>query len=265
MSADLRLSVVPVAIVIFAAGWAPPAAAYRPFDGTDAAVADVGEVEIELQPAGLSRENSQNTLIAPFIVYNYGFAERWELVVQGQAETPLTTTDPTSLTNAGIFLKYVLQPGVLQDKSGPSIATEFGPLLPGINGEPGMGFSWAGIMTQRWDWGTINYNVETNLTRDHHAELFLDAIIEGPFKWPIRPVAEIFYDNAFGVAQEISGLIGAIWQIRDNLSFDVGLRHALINGRPLNELRAGVTFGFPLSPGRPTKTEPMGVLPISRR
>ena len=259
------ISIVPALIVVFAAGWALPAAAYRPFDGTDAAVADVGEVEIELQPAGLSRENSQNTLIAPFVVYNYGFAERWELVVQGQAETPLTTADPTSLTNAGVFLKYVLQPGVLQEKSGPSIATEFGPLLPGINDELGVGFSWAGIVTQRWDWGTINYNVETNLTRDHHAELFLDAIIEGPFKWPIRPVAEIFYDNAFGVAQEISGLIGAIWQVRDNLSFDVGLRHALINGRPLNELRAGVTFGFPLSPGRPAKTEPMGVLPISRR
>jgi hypothetical protein len=105
MSADRRLSIVPVVIVMFAAGWAVPAAAYRPFDGTDAAVADVGEVEIELQPAGLFRENSENTLIAPFVVYNYGFAERWELVVQGQADTPLTTAGPTSLTNAGIFLK----------------------------------------------------------------------------------------------------------------------------------------------------------------
>ena len=29
------------------------ALAYRPFDGTDAAVADAGELEIEMQPAGL--------------------------------------------------------------------------------------------------------------------------------------------------------------------------------------------------------------------
>jgi hypothetical protein len=65
-------------------GWA-----YRPFDGTDAAVADVGEVEIELQPAGLLHQSSQSTLIAPFVVYNYGFAERWEFVVQRQTETPL--------------------------------------------------------------------------------------------------------------------------------------------------------------------------------
>lgn len=87
--------------------------------------------------------------------------------------------------------------------------------------------------------------METNLTRDQHGELFLDAIIEGPFKWLIRPVAEVFYDNEFGVAQEFSGLIGAISQVRDTLSFDVAWRYALINNRPVNELRAGVTFGFP--------------------
>ena len=39
---------------ICALGWVSPAPAYRPFDGTDAAVADVGEVEIELQPAGVA-------------------------------------------------------------------------------------------------------------------------------------------------------------------------------------------------------------------
>jgi hypothetical protein len=44
-----------VVIGICAVGWAIPAAAYRPFDGTDAAVADVGEVEIEFQPARRGR------------------------------------------------------------------------------------------------------------------------------------------------------------------------------------------------------------------
>jgi long-subunit fatty acid transport protein len=41
-------------------------------------------------------------------------------------------------------------------------------------------------------------------------------------------------------------LIGAIWQVRDNLSFDVGIRHGLTNDRAFNEVRAGMTFGFPL-------------------
>jgi hypothetical protein len=34
--------------------------------------------------------------------------------------------------------------------------------------------------------------------------------------------------------------------VRDNLAFDIGVRHALTNGQPVNEIRAGVTFGFPL-------------------
>jgi hypothetical protein len=33
------------------------------------------------------------------------------------------------------------------------------------------------------------------------------------------------------------------------LAVDVGLRYALVNGRPLEEIRGGVTFGFPLSFG----------------
>jgi len=39
--------------------WPP---AYRPFEGTDAAVTDPGELEIELQPAGMLRQGSQTIL-----------------------------------------------------------------------------------------------------------------------------------------------------------------------------------------------------------
>jgi len=227
--------------------WSGPAWAYRPFDGTDAAVAAPGELEIELQPAGRLREGGSTSLIAPATVINYGLSEGWEAVVEGQGQTPLSPSGPTSLTSAGAFLKHVLQPGSLQDKPGPSIATEFGMLLPDSTGSSGVGASLAGIVSQRWDWGTIHLNAATALTRDHHGDLFLGGIIEGPSKWAIRPVAEFFYENAFGKSETISGLIGLIWRVRDNLSFDVGLRHALTNGRPVNELRAGLTFGFPLA------------------
>src|SRR3984885_7495989 len=124
---------------------ARPAAAYRPFDGTDAAVANLNEVEIELQPAGRLQTGPQSTLIAPEVVYNYGFAERWEMVLQGQVETPLSPGGgPSSLAATAAFLKYVVKPGVLQGQSGISIATEFGTLLPGIDADPGVGFSWSG-------------------------------------------------------------------------------------------------------------------------
>jgi len=223
-----------------------PAWAYRPFDGTDAAIAAPGEMEIELQPAGRLHEGGNTSLVAPATVINYGLSEGWEAVLAGQGETALSPSGPTSLTSAGAFLKHVLQPGSLQDKTGPSIATEFGMLLPDSTGSSGVGASLAGIVSQRWDWGTIHLNAATALTRDHHGDLFLGGIIEGPSKWSIRPVAEFFYENEFGKSETISGLIGLIWRVRDNLSFDVGLRHALTNGHQVNEVRAGLTFGFPL-------------------
>src|ERR1700688_4174728 len=238
-------------IVVGLMSWSTPGFAYRPFDGTDAAVAAPGEVEIELQPAGRLREEGSNTLIAPATVLNYGMSEGWEAVFEGQGRTPLSPSGPTSLAAAGAFLKHVLQPGSLQDKIGPSVATEFGVLLPDSTGSSGVGASLAGIVSQRWDWGTIHLNAQTALTRDHHADLFLGGIIEGPSQWPVRLVAEFFYEKEFGRSETMSALVGLIWRVRDNLSFDVGLRHALTNGHPGNEIRAGLTFGLPLEvPGQ---------------
>jgi len=233
-------------IALCLTAWSGSAWAYRPFDGTDAAIAAPGELEIELQPAGRLREGGNTTMVAPATVINYGLSEGWEAVVEGQGQTPLSPSGPTSLTSAGAFLKHILQPGSLQDKTGPSVATEFGVLLPDSTGNSGVGARLAGIVSQRWDWGTIHLNAETALTRDHHADVFLGGIIEGPSKWTIRPVAEFFYEKEFRHSETISGLVGFIWRVRDNLSFDVGLRHALTNGHPVNELRAGLTFGFPL-------------------
>ena len=155
--------------------WSGPARAYRPFDGTDAAVAAPGELEVELQPAGRLREGGNTTLVAPATVFNFGLSEGWEAVFEGQGQTPLSPSGPTSLTAAGAFLKHVLQPGSLQDKSGPSVATEFGVLLPDSTGSSGVGASLAGIVSQRWDWGTIHLNAETALTREHHVTCFLAA------------------------------------------------------------------------------------------
>jgi hypothetical protein len=233
------------AIVLGVAAWPGSALAYRPFDGTDAAIADPGEFEIEFQPAGVRREPGQSSLVAPATVLNFGFSKNWEAVLEGHVETPLSSSGVSSFSDAGLFLKHVLRDGSLQEQSGPSVATEFGVLLPGINADAGVGASVAGIVSQRWEWTTVHFNLQAALTRDQHADTFVGTIIEGPSKWTIRPVAEIFYEDEFGVAQTVSGLVGAIWQVNDKLSFDVGLRHAFTNGRPVNEVRAGVTVGFP--------------------
>jgi hypothetical protein len=225
-----------------------PASAYRPFDGTDAAVVDKDKVEIELQPAGLFKDVSGKTLIAPAARFNYGYTQDWEAVLEGQFENPLSPSGPASLRAAGAFLKGVLREGSLQDKTGPSIATEIGVLLPDSQGNSQFGASVAGIVSQRWDWGAIHLNGVAELTREHRADLFAGVIIEGPSKWTVRPVAEFFYEKEFGKAETLSSLVGLIWQVREDLSFDLGLRHAVTNGQPVNELRAGMTVAFSVAP-----------------
>ena len=75
---------------------------------------------------------------------------------------------------------------------------------------------------------------------------FVGLILEGPHDWPLRPVAEVFYERDFGGVTTRSALVGAIWQVRDSIAFDVCLRGAQLNDQPLREIRFGVTFGFPL-------------------
>ena len=84
------------------------------------------------------------------------------------------------------------------------------------------------------------------MTPSHHADAFFGTIFEGPCDWPVLPVAEVFYEREWGVAETVSGLAGAIWQVNDKLAFDIALRDARVNGHTVNELRAGVTFGLPL-------------------
>ena len=239
----------PIAVAILlslpALACGPETLAYRPFDGTDAAVAEAGQVEVELGPVHSLREGSERTLVAPAVTLNYGFAENWEAVVDSQVAHRLSAdARKTGLVNNGAFLKTVLREGSLQDKAGPSIATEFGVLLPDVNGEPGTGASVTGIASQRWPWLTLHLNIEAALSRQHRGDLFLGTIAEGPQAWRVRPVGEVFYEREVGSARTTSALIGAIWQVREDFSVDVGVRGARVDDHTLTEVRAGMTFSF---------------------
>jgi len=241
------------ALALLGALWAADALAYRPFDGTDAAVAEPGQVEIELGPAQYQQVGPDRTLFAPDAVFNYGLAERWELVLQGALARNLQP-DATgvALLGNGLFLKGLLRRGSLQDNSGPSIATEFGFLLPDIDAEAptGTGASFAVIVSQRWPGLTAHLNAGVALTRQQQADIALGVIVEGPNDWTLRPVAELFYQHDYGGAETRSALIGAIWRIREDISLDVGLRGGWVNDQPLREVRAGATFAFGVSDRR---------------
>ncbi len=143
----------------------------------------------------------------------------------------------------------MLREGSLQEKPGPSIATEFGLLLPGINDAHGNGAILTGIVSQRWEWATVHLDAQIELTRQQHADYFLDIIIEGPPDWVMRPVAEIFSERDVRLFRTRSALIGAIWQVQDNIAVDLGLRGAHVNDHTVGEIRAGVTFAFGVTKG----------------
>ena len=154
-------------------GWSGISFAYRPFDSTDAAVAAARQLEVEFGPVQFRRSNEEQTVIAPAYVLNFGFAKDWELVLEGRREHSLPPADDTRARFVGdaLFLKGVLREGALQDKSGPSVAVEFGPLLPGLHDEQGWGASWVGIVSQRWSGGTIHFNLGAALTREPTSSL----------------------------------------------------------------------------------------------
>lgn len=228
-------------------GYAQWAWGYRPFDSTDADVAKAGEFELELGPVQRLDQGGKRFADVPAVVANIGLARDRELVIEGRHQVAL---DPepgehrSALVDNGVFIKQVLRRGALQDEPGLSVATEYGVLLPDVHGENGTGASVAGIVSQRGDAGTVHLNGVLSWTREHEPGLFLGAILEGPYSWRVRPVAEVFSDQARGSARETSGLVGAIWRVRDGLSFDVGLRSAKAGDDQVNELRLGLTWAF---------------------
>ena len=224
-----------------------PALAYRPFDSTDADVAGPGELELELGPVGWLREGAERFRVAPAVVANLGLPWRSELVLEGQRQValePATGEPKTSVVDTGLFVKTVLREGALQDARGPSVAAEYGVLLPEVHGESGTGASLAGIVSQRWEAGTLHLNAALAWNREHEPDVFLGAILEGPYTWTVRPVVEVFGEQASGSPRTSSALLGAIWRARDDLTLDLGLRYAHAGEDLVREVRLGLTWTF---------------------
>jgi hypothetical protein len=168
-------------LLTLAASWPLAASAYRPFNSTDAAVAAKGEMEIEFGPLGYVVQERDRTLVAPSLILNWGFADRWELVLEGrhfvelgsESEEPRLRVEDTALS-----LKHVLRQGTLQERTGPSIATELSALLPTINGEGGVGAEGALIVSQRWPDLTIHVNGAAAWKRAHTPGVFGGVILE---------------------------------------------------------------------------------------
>lgn len=226
-------------------GASSPAFGLRPFDGTDAAVAEPAELNMELGPLQSLSQGSEHALISPHLALSYGFARNWEMVWEGELVHPRSEEErKTSLVEHGVFFKHVIREGSLQNQPGPSVATEIGLLLPGINADRGTGTSVAGIVSYRWPVVEVHFNLLAAITREHDRALFADLILEGPREWRLRPAAEVISANEIHVSRTRSVLVGAIWRASDVLEFDAGVREARMEDQRVRELRAGVTYSW---------------------
>ncbi len=238
---------VNVVLLSLAAAWPLGASAYRPFNSTDAAVAAKGAMEIEFGPLGYEVQGPDKALIAPSLILNWGFADRWEAVLEGRhfVELGSTIREPRlRVEDTAFSIKTVLREGSLQEKTGPSVATELSLLLPTVNGDAGAGAEGALIVSQRWPDLTIHVNGAAAWTRAHTAGAFGGVILEGHDAWDIRPVAEVFVEAERDFPTTTSGLLGTIWRVSDGLALDAAVRLARTGGVNTTELRLGLTWGF---------------------
>ncbi|HET9957712.1 MAG TPA: hypothetical protein VFQ61_24610 [Polyangiaceae bacterium] len=234
-----------------ALAWTGTARAYRPFTGTDAAIASPGEVEIEFGPAALIRQGQDWRLSAPAVVLNYGVSSQLEAILEGRHDVRLgkRSEEPRSqLEDSAVSLKMMLRNGSLQDGTGLSIAIEAGALLPSPDRK--LGTHVASIVSMRWPEFTIHVNVANDvLLAPRQYEAMLDVIAEGSERVRVRPVTEILVSREFGngkFSRALTGslLIGLIARYDDSLSIDCALRGGRAPERFEEELRAGLTWSF---------------------
>ncbi len=228
---------------------ASSAEAYRPFDGTDADVAERGSFELELGPAHWYDAGGRNYLVAPATVLNLGILEDTELVFDFEdfvALGPLEGRPRVALLGTDVLVKHVFREGVLQGKSGLSFAVEAGPLLPEYNGSEAFGASFNALFSYRWSWGTLHFDEWPSYTREHRLDVFSGIIVEGPHDWIVRPVSEVFFEKELHGAQAESVLLGAIGTVRESFVVDAAFRVARVGDTNAAEVRFGFTWSIPV-------------------
>jgi hypothetical protein len=224
--------------------------AYRPFNGTDADVAEQGVFELELGPVNLARQRQPNYyLLAPVTVLNLGIFARAELVVDFVGNAPLRPQPGEAhyqIRDTDVLLKFILRKGALQNESGPSIALEAGPLVPEIFGQRGFGAAANLIVSERWRWFIAHLNNEAQLSRSDLNLVWSNSLIaELRFNETAWPVAELLWERNFGSrVSSYSALAGLIWSAFEGFDFDAAAVVASVAGRPAFEGRLGFTWAL---------------------
>jgi hypothetical protein len=226
--------------------------AYRPFDGTDAAVADPGSLEIELG-AGRAKQGEARVLSVPALVATYGLGHGNEIGIEAhrtRESDGLQLPYRTRIEDSAINFKRVLREGSLQDKAGPSVATECSLLFPGSGGSGSVGAGCTALVSQQWDALTGHFNVGLERTPEGTTTRSFSLMAEGPESWPVRPGTELRWeaDNAGGWDHTV--LAALLIPHGKDLTLDLGWRVGQSSDGAIHEVRVGLTWAFGVRGGR---------------
>ena len=217
----------------------PSAWAYRPYDSTDADVADDSEVEIEAGWREATFESDDERAAAA--VFSFGMGHDREIVLEGEWQHSDSNTD-SSLGDVGLFLKQIHRRGSLQGEPGMSVASECGVLIPTRSADSGPGGQCALIASKSNSVLSLHLNASIAFETDHHCSNSLGLILEGPATWRVRPGLELLREDTAGERAELSMLIGAVWSSTEGLAFDLAYRHGLEPSGEPREWRVGMSW-----------------------
>jgi len=217
--------------------------AYRPFESTDADVTGATQIELELGILGWERFGNDDTFLSPQVVINYGLTQTLEVI--GEFEVMHPPVGGSQLADPGLFLKSVVRRGVLQNRSGLSVALEGGVLLPStVAGEDHLGIEALGIVSGTLARFTWHLNFGAGVDRSNQA-LFghWGLIVELAVTPTLRIVSE--WNGEHDGETDASALVGAIWEPpQGRIALDVGVRRGITDAADDWAAGVGLTVTF---------------------
>lgn len=226
----------------------PPAAAYRPFDSTDAAVAAPWVLDAEIGSFNVARQGGETSFATPQVVLNLGIVPSWEIIGELEVEEP--AHGDVAIVDPGVFVKAVLRDGVLQDRDGPSVAVESGVLLPSTRpDEGGAGFAGLAIVSAPAGPLLLHLNGGGGLSRSGLSAFAIWGVIaELPVAAAWRLAGEINGESVESDAAQASALVGAIYDVPGlPLALDAGVRCGLTSAADDWAITVGFTYGISLT------------------
>lgn len=221
---------------------ADPAWAYRPYDSTDADVADDDEVEIEFgwQETDFDRESANGGRV----VFNLGIGRDREMVIEGGWVHMRSSSGDSSsaIEGVGAFLKQIHRRGSLQGESGFSLASECGFRLPTRSEEIGAGGECLLVASHEISALAIHINAGLAYETDHRWSRSVGLIIEGAGARRLKPGIEVLHEQSEGSHSELWVLAGMTWAASDAYAFDFAHRWAIQPSTDSYEWRLGLTW-----------------------